>query len=160
MHNTRSSTYKIKHFHFETWVCIPICCCWQSLKRENTHNHTHLIHNSKSSMRHRTKHSYFERQVRVLCSFRNRGRHKTLLVCISIDVCLSYLLVSMDHVSVSISLPVLYPYLFISLYLFPSLSLCPPPLLLQSHSPTIRAKIINYSILKTINPVRFCVSDG
>ena len=25
---------------------------------------------------------------------------------------------------------------------------------------TIRAKIITYSILKTINPVRFCVSDG
>ena len=26
--------------------------------------------------------------------------------------------------------------------------------------PTIRAKIITYSILKTIDPVRFCVSDG
>ena len=25
---------------------------------------------------------------------------------------------------------------------------------------TIREKIITYSILKTINPVRFCVSDG
>ena len=25
---------------------------------------------------------------------------------------------------------------------------------------TIRAKIIAYSILKTINPVRLCVSDG
>ena len=25
---------------------------------------------------------------------------------------------------------------------------------------TIRAKIITYAILKTINPVRFCVSDG